>query len=442
MAAQRLLHPDGEIGAARAAARGRDRLLPVDARDDRPRRASPRPRAARCGFSSTSPATASAAPACSRAPPSTATGRSLLTVDLPVPGRRERELRHGATSLPDGVALTSHLGPDLAGERKPRRRLGRDARPGPTSRGSQAAGGLPVLVKGVLTAEDADAAVAAGADGIVVSNHGGRQLDGCLPTAVALREVAAAVRGRVPVLVDGGIRDGGDVVRALALGADAVLVGRPYGWGLATGGEAGVRAVLRALDDDLRRAMALAGCPALADIRPIASGAPIRCRKSRPKSGNGPHAGARFASPQPVRGSDRESSAICGLPGSKNSSRAETALARPLEPGAAACWDGPCHEASTRGGRGAWRRARATKKVACEDCFFHCNLLCALELDEPCATFRPDGPDGLRPPQQLRFTLPPGAPHAGGVGVPQRAGAGRAARVLNARRWRAPPPRA
>ena len=104
-----------------------------------------------------------------------------------------------------------------------------------------------MIVKGVLRAEDADAALDAGADAIVVSNHGGRQIDGCVPTAVALREVAAAVAGRVPLLVDGGIRDGADVVRALALGADAVLIGRPYAWGLATGGEAGVRARHRRL---------------------------------------------------------------------------------------------------------------------------------------------------------------------------------------------------
>jgi 4-hydroxymandelate oxidase len=167
--------------------------------------------------------------------------------------------------LPAGVTLTSHLGDELAGETKPVG--GWDA----TLTWADVAWvsercGLPVLVKGVLTAEDATAALDAGADAIVVSNHGGRQLDGVVPTAVALPEVAAAVGGRVPVLVDGGIRDGGDVLRALALGADAVLVGRPFAWGLATGGEAGVRAVLDALVADLARALALAGCPTLADV--------------------------------------------------------------------------------------------------------------------------------------------------------------------------------
>lgn len=99
-----------------------------------------------------------------------------------------------------------------------------------------------------------------------MSNHGGRQLDGCTPTAVALREVATAVAGRVPVLVDGGIRNGGDVVRALALGATAVLIGRPYAWGLAAAGEAGVRRVLDAFSTDVRRTLALCGCPTLADV--------------------------------------------------------------------------------------------------------------------------------------------------------------------------------
>jgi 4-hydroxymandelate oxidase len=189
----------------------------------------------------------------------------LLTVDLPVSGRRERERRHDDVPLPAGTALTSHLGGDLPGRSKP---------VGGWNAGLvwqdivwiRDACGLPVLVKGVLTAEDADAALAAGADGVVVSNHGGRQLDGCVPTAVALREVASAVDGRAPVLVDGGIRDGGDIVRAIALGADAALIGRPYAWGLAAGGADGVARVLHAFADDLRRTLALCGCPTLADV--------------------------------------------------------------------------------------------------------------------------------------------------------------------------------
>jgi isopentenyl diphosphate isomerase/L-lactate dehydrogenase-like FMN-dependent dehydrogenase len=190
----------------------------------------------------------------------------VLTVDLPVAGRRERELRHGDVPLPEGAAFADHLG----GAAPSRVRQGVGGWAASLTWADIAwareASGLPVLVKGILTAEDARAALEAGAAGVVVSNHGARQLDGVVPTAVALREVAAEVAGRAPVLVDGGIRDGGDVVRALALGADAVLVGRPYVWGLATGGEAGVGAVLDALAADVARTLALVGCPTPADV--------------------------------------------------------------------------------------------------------------------------------------------------------------------------------
>lgn len=125
---------------------------------------------------------------------------------------------------------------------------------------------VPVLVKGVLTAEDAELAVEHGAGGIVVSNHGGRQLDRCLATADALPEVVDAVEGRVPVLVDGGIRRGIDAAIALALGADAVLVGRPALWGLAAGGETGVRQVLELLRAELELALALCGCASPAQL--------------------------------------------------------------------------------------------------------------------------------------------------------------------------------
>jgi 4-hydroxymandelate oxidase len=125
---------------------------------------------------------------------------------------------------------------------------------------------LPVLIKGVLTAEDAARAVAAGADGIIVSNHGGRQLDGAIPPLEALPEVVAAVAGRCPVVVDGGIRRGTDVLKAVALGAKAVLVGRPVYWGLAVGGEAGVAHLLSLLREELELALALAGRPSLAAL--------------------------------------------------------------------------------------------------------------------------------------------------------------------------------
>ncbi len=125
--------------------------------------------------------------------------------------------------------------------------------------------GLPVLVKGVLRGDDARACLEAGAVGVVVSNHGGRQLDRSVPSAQALVEVVDAVGGAGPVLVDGGIRSGIDALVALALGASAVLVGRPVVWGLATAGAAGVTEALAALRDDLAHVMALAGAPRLAD---------------------------------------------------------------------------------------------------------------------------------------------------------------------------------
>ena len=118
---------------------------------------------------------------------------------------------------------------------------------------------LPVLVKGVLRADDAERAVASGASGVIVSNHGGRNLDTLPATADALPRVAERIAGRVPVLVDGGIRSGTDVLKALALGADAVLVGRPYLRGLAAEGAAGVRKVVTRLRVELEMAMALCG---------------------------------------------------------------------------------------------------------------------------------------------------------------------------------------
>jgi 4-hydroxymandelate oxidase len=123
-----------------------------------------------------------------------------------------------------------------------------------------------VLVKGVLRGDDALACLDAGAAGVVVSNHGGRQLDRAVASASALPEVVDAVAGRAPVLVDGGVRSGLDVLVALALGADAVLLGRPVLWALAANGEDGVRDCLRAVTDDLAAAMALAGAPTLADV--------------------------------------------------------------------------------------------------------------------------------------------------------------------------------
>ena len=128
--------------------------------------------------------------------------------------------------------------------------------------------GGPVVVKGVLTAEDAAQAVARGAAAVVVSNHGGLTLDGVGPTLQALPEVLDAVAGRAEVLLDGGIRTGADVAKALALGARAVLIGRAYVMGLAVGGAAGVHRVLELLDADLDRALGFLGCAGVGDLGP------------------------------------------------------------------------------------------------------------------------------------------------------------------------------
>jgi 4-hydroxymandelate oxidase len=126
---------------------------------------------------------------------------------------------------------------------------------------------LPVLVKGVVRADDAVKAVECGVSGIIVSNHGGRQLDSAPATIDVLKEVVDAVEKRVEVLVDGGIRRGTDIVKAIALGARAVLLGRPVLWGLAVGGEQSARDVLEILRRELDLAMALCGCPTLGDIK-------------------------------------------------------------------------------------------------------------------------------------------------------------------------------
>jgi 4-hydroxymandelate oxidase len=125
---------------------------------------------------------------------------------------------------------------------------------------------VPIIVKGVLNGEDAAAAVKYGADAIIVSNHGGRALDGAIPSLMALPECVDAVGGKIPVLLDGGIRRGGDVMKALALGAKAVLFGRPPAWGLAAFGAVGVQRVMELIAAEFTVAMALAGAPNLAAI--------------------------------------------------------------------------------------------------------------------------------------------------------------------------------
>jgi len=128
---------------------------------------------------------------------------------------------------------------------------------------------LPVIVKGIHSPEDAILAINHGASGIIVSNHGARQLDTVPATIEMLPHIVKVVAGRIPVLLDGGIRRGTDVIKALALGAQAVFIGRPVLWGLAVSGEDGVKDVLRLLKEEFRIAMALCGCPTLSTIKRV-----------------------------------------------------------------------------------------------------------------------------------------------------------------------------
>jgi 4-hydroxymandelate oxidase len=192
----------------------------------------------------------------------------VLTVDMPVLGHRRRDDHH-PPGLPEGLELV-HFTPRGEGQWLAATAQD-DLEPGLTfdDIGWVASlSELPVLVKGVLRGDDARRCVDAGAAGVVVSNHGGRQLDTAVTGAEALPEVVAAVGERAAVLVDGGIRSGTDVVKALALGAQAVLVGRPLLWALAVGGEAGVRDLLDELGAQTARALALCGATMLDELTP------------------------------------------------------------------------------------------------------------------------------------------------------------------------------
>jgi isopentenyl diphosphate isomerase/L-lactate dehydrogenase-like FMN-dependent dehydrogenase len=180
----------------------------------------------------------------------------VVTVDRPVLGVRERELR---AAVRESEALGNERPTDSSAVIDPRLRWSDIEQLAADSP-------LPVLVKGLLTAEDARRAAAHGAAGVIVSNHGGRQLDTVLAGADALPEVVDAVGDQVEVLVDGGIRRGTDVVKALALGARAVLIGRPALWGLAVDGAAGVQRVLEIVLAELENALTLVGAPTIADL--------------------------------------------------------------------------------------------------------------------------------------------------------------------------------
>jgi 4-hydroxymandelate oxidase len=252
----RLVHPDGECATARAAA------------------AAGIPYVISTSTTTTLDAIAAAAPAAIRwfqlyFLPGRHTTQNLveiaassgvralcLTVDTPVTGARNREQRSGV-QLPTAVSAPYfHHVTDSTGEAWQFQVVtwhDVDWLRSTTN--------LPILLKGIVTADDARLAVDHGVQGIIVSNHGGRNLDTVPATIDALPEVADAVAGRIPVLVDGGIRRGTDIVKALALGATAVLIGRPVLYGLAVAGTAGVTAVLDILKAELESALALTGRP-------------------------------------------------------------------------------------------------------------------------------------------------------------------------------------
>lgn len=274
MALQRMAHGDGEMATARAVASLKtlltvSTLSSVTVEDIRPACALPPwfqiyvhqdralteamlARVAACGY-----------------------GALVLTVDTPVLGRRERDVRN-TFQPPPGIAFANMM-------------TGQSVKVGASEQDSalamyfaarhdasvtwkdlawlRRACPLPLVLKGVMRGDDAKRAADHGVDAVIVSNHGGRQLDTAIATVRALAEVAEAAGPRMPVLVDGGVRRGTDVLKALALGARAVLVGRPVLWGLALDGEAGVARVLTTLRDELDIAMALCGCATVADIQ-------------------------------------------------------------------------------------------------------------------------------------------------------------------------------
>ncbi|GAC1485603.1 MAG: hypothetical protein NVS1B9_03820 [Solirubrobacteraceae bacterium] len=192
----------------------------------------------------------------------------VVTVDAPRAGRRERDLRTGF-QLPAELRVPSVAAAIGSGATPTIAEVFELVDPSLGWRDIEqlvASSSVPVVLKGIQTAEDARLACEHGAQAVIVSNHGGRQLDDVGATIDLLPEVVEAVGGRVEVLMDGGIRRGGDVLKALALGARAVLVGRPLIWGLAVGGEQGAVRILALLRDELELGLALLGCARPATI--------------------------------------------------------------------------------------------------------------------------------------------------------------------------------
>jgi isopentenyl diphosphate isomerase/L-lactate dehydrogenase-like FMN-dependent dehydrogenase len=268
VAYQRLVHDDGEAGMARAAAAAGTAMCLSTLATARPSEVAAAAPGARLWFQLYCFRDEGVTRALMEEAVESGFEAIVVTVDAPRGGRRERDLRTGF-EVPEGIGVPSvqaALGSERAVTIAETFALMDPALGWSDLESLAAESDLPVLVKGVLTGEDAALAVERGAAGVVVSNHGGRQLDCVAAGADALPEVVDAVEGRGAVLVDGGVRRGTDVAIALALGADAVLVGRPALWGLAVDGEAGARRVLGLLREELELALALCGCASPAEL--------------------------------------------------------------------------------------------------------------------------------------------------------------------------------
>ena len=250
LAMQRMAHPDGEEATARAAAAAGTIMCLSSAATCAPKELADGHRWFQVYVWSPRSRTEAAIEE------AVAAGYSalVLTVDVPYIGRRERDLRV-EFKVPENLTVQG----DLFGQ-------GFDATLSWRDLEWLAGYGLPVVVKGLLTAEDAQLACEHGAAAVVVSNHGGRQLDGVPATLDVLEEVVDAVGGRAEVLLDSGVRRGTDVLKALALGAQAVMIGRAMLWGLAAAGEEGVTDVLEMFQSEIALGLALLGCASPADV--------------------------------------------------------------------------------------------------------------------------------------------------------------------------------
>ena len=265
---QRVAHPDGELATARgAAAAGTIVCLSTVATATAAEVAAAAPEASRW-FQLYWPADRGFARSLVEQAVDCGYTALVLTADLPVLGRRERDLRT-RFEIPEGISVPVFEAWQFREGATTPEQLNWLVDQTLTWRDLEwlrSVSPLPLVVKGILTAEDARLAVDHGAEAVVVSNHGGRQLDGVAASIDALPEVVEAVADRAEVLMDGGVRRGVDVVVALALGASAVLVGRPALWGLAVDGEHGVRRVLDLLRAEVEIALALLGCESPAAV--------------------------------------------------------------------------------------------------------------------------------------------------------------------------------